>query len=275
MTILHKKKVYIVFAIIALIIIVFISYTYIKEDKPDNIRDFPEIKASGELNAVTTYDPIGYYVSGDTINGFNYELLQLLQTYTDVKINISLEADLEKSILGLTSGKYDIIVRNFPTTSPMRDTLNFTEPVAVNKLVLIQRKSKYNNGTEPIRSHLDLAGKTLFIQKNSPTKLRIENLAREIGDNIHYVEDSLYGGEQLAMKVAAHEIDYSVLDEKTAQRLSASLPEIDYETKLDFIHFEAWAVRKNAPILLDSLNKWIVKMKENPQYKKIYNSYYK
>lgn len=270
------KKAYIrLTVILGLAIIGLILYKYMPEQKSFEAKDFPEIQEIGILNIVTTYDPIGYYVSGNNINGFNYELLQLLQTYTSLKVNIHLEADLNKSISGLATGKYDVIVRNFPTTIPMRDTLNFTEPITVNNFVLVQRKKEYNNNTEPIRSHLNLAGKTIFIEKNSPIKLRIENLANEIGDNIYCTEDSLYGNEQLAIKVATNEIDYSVLDEKTAHHLSTSLPEIDFQTKLDFVHFESWAVRKTSPILLDSINSWIQKMKQTNKYNKIYNKYYK
>ena len=39
-------------------------------------RDYPEIKEEGILRLVTEYNQSGYYVAGDTIEGFQYELSQ-------------------------------------------------------------------------------------------------------------------------------------------------------------------------------------------------------
>lgn len=238
-------------------------------------RDYPEIAESGIIRVVTDYNPIGYFVSGDTIAGFNHDLLQLLQTYTPMKIEVSLESNLDKAIDALNAGKYDILARSIPVTSELRDTVSFTEPIVQNKQVLVQRKKKYNDGTEPIRSHLDLANKTLYVPKNSPAILRIRNLSHEIGDSIYIKEDDVYGSEQLAMMVASKEIDFAVCDELVAKQLSLSLPEIDYATLIGFTHFEAWAVRKNSPVLLDSLNVWINRAKGIKQYNDLIKKYYK
>lgn len=41
-------------------------------------RDYPEIKEEGILRLVTEYNQSGYYVAGDTIEGFQYELSQAI-----------------------------------------------------------------------------------------------------------------------------------------------------------------------------------------------------
>lgn len=275
MAAIAKRNLYILLGMVFLVVIAVTLSLFVFQDEEKLPRDYAQIEEEGILRVVTSYDPIGYYVSKDTIAGFNHDLLGLLQQYTDIKIEISLESSLENSIEGLQAEKYDLIARNIPLTTRIKDSLNMTEPVALNKFVLIQRKKEFNDDIDPIRSHLDLAGKTLYIHKNSPAILRIENLSREIADSIHYVEDSLYEAEQLAMMVAAKDIDFSILDEKTAQRLSKSLPEIDYATYLDFTHFEAWALRNTSPVLLDSLNSWIMQMKETKDYERIYRKYYR
>lgn len=247
-------------------------FTSQEETQP---RDYSQIEKDGALHFVTDYNSIGYYVAGDTISGFNYDLIQLLKKYTSLELDISLESNLNKSIEGLNIGRYDVLVRNIPVTSELKDSLVFTIPVAQNKQVLIQRKEKYNEGIKPIRSHLDLAKKTIYVSEDSPAILRIKNLANEIGDTIYYVEDSLYANEQLIMKVASKEIDYAVCDEKIAKKLAQSIPEIDYKTQMGFTQLEAWAIRKDAPALLDSLNKWLGDIKETPAYDAIYRKYYK
>jgi len=267
-----KYQIITLFVIIVGVIIICFS---MREDEVSP-RDYAQIEAEGILRIVTDYDPIGYYVANDsTISGFNYDLIQLLHNYTNLKIDVSLEQSLDKSIEGLMQDRYDIIVRNIPVTSLMRDSLDFTIPVAQNRLVLIQRKKEYNSDIEPIRSQLDLAGKTIYVPYNSPMILRIQNLSQEIGDSIFYIEDPLYESEQLAMMVASGEIDYSITDEKHAHAISHALPEIDSNLLLGFTHLEAWAIRPNDNVLLDSLNSWISEIKNTPDYKNICKKYYK
>ena len=140
---------------------------------------------------------------------------------------------------------------------------------------MIQRKQEFNEGVEPLRSHLALAKKTLYVPLNSPAILRIRNLSHEIGDTIYIKEDPTYGAEQLAMLVASKDIDYAVCDEKSAEKVAQSLPEIDYSTLIGFTHIEAWAVSEKSPVLLDSLNTWIKQIKDSKEYRAIYQKYYK
>lgn len=268
----NKKYIYIILAII--LVVASVLYIVFKKNRP-LVRDYAQIEKSGVLHIVTDYNPVGYYVSGDTISGFNHDLIELLKNYASFDIEVLLETSLDKSIEGLNRGKYDIVVRNIPITSELRNSLSFTESITQNRQVLIQRKKEYNDNVAPIRSHLDLSKKTIYVPHNSPAILRIKNLSHEIGDTIYYAEDNRYEAEQLIYKVAAKEIDFAVCDEKIAKRVAQSLPEIDYATYIGFTQLEAWAVRSTSSDLLDSLNVWIDRFKGTEEYTKIYNKYYK
>lgn len=269
-----KKILIIVISILILSALVLWVFVF-RKNTSSSPKDFSQIKKDGVIHFVTDYSSVGYFVSGDTIAGFNYELIELLKSQIPFKIEIMLEASLDKSIEGIQAGKYDILARNIPVTSELRETLSFTEPVAQNRQVLIQRKKEFNDDIEPIRSHLNLAKKTLHVSMNSPAILRIRNLSHEIGDTIYIEENEIYGAEQLAMLVAAREIDYAVCDERVAAKVAISLPEIDYNTLIGFTHFEAWAVNEQSPVLLDSLNVWIKEVKKTKAYNLIYKKYYK
>ncbi|MDR1882355.1 MAG: transporter substrate-binding domain-containing protein [Prevotella sp.] len=266
-----KKKIQLSAMIFIAVFIIVSVFVFRKNGRP---RDFARIRDDGVLHIVTDYNSVGYFVSGDTISGFVHDLVQLLESRVPVRIEISLEASLDKSIQGLKQGKYDIMARNIPVTSELRETLFFTEPVALNRQALIQRKKEFNGDIEPLRSHLDLAKKTLHVSASSPAILRIRNLSHEIGDTIYIKEDPTYGAEQLAMLVASKDMDYAVCDEKSAERIAGSLPEIDYYTLIGFTHIEAWAVSRKSPVLLDSLNVWIREVKESPEYSAIYRKYF-
>jgi membrane-bound lytic murein transglycosylase MltF len=66
-----------------------------------------------------------------------------------------------------------------------------------------------------------------------------------------------YTQEQILYMVAYKQIDYAVVDKRIALKNKKLFPEIDMETDISFTQLQAWAVRKNSPILLDSLNCWI------------------
>lgn len=261
---------------IVMIIIVSVLVILIKKHKADTLirRDYKEIESANTLNIVTTLDPVGYFVSSDTISGFNHELIKALQQYTNLNFKVSLEYSLEESFKKLKSGQYDIIARNIPITSDLKNTYSFTKPIVLNKLVLVQLKDP-TDGNQPIRNLLKLAKKTIYVPKSSPVELRLRNLSTEIGDTIFIVKDSVYETTQLATMVAVGDIDYTVADEKTAQILASKMPELDIETQIGFTHLEGWAVRSNSPELLDSLNAWIDRFKTTDKFSKLYSKYYK
>lgn len=237
-------------------------------------RDYPEIKQEGILRMVTEYNQSGYYVAGDTIEGFQYELSQAIAKLSGLEVQTHLEMSLAESFQELEENKCDIIARNIPITSDIKEEYLFTEPIVLNKQVLIQRTEEANKGIKPLRNQLDLAGKTLYIPKDSPARLRLQNLGHEIGDTIYVVEDELYSGEQLAIMVAKGDIDYAVCDQQIATLSQKRLPEIDIKTDISFTQLQSWAVRKDSPILLDSLNSWLDQIRKNGTFNKIYKKYY-
>jgi membrane-bound lytic murein transglycosylase MltF len=238
------------------------------------IRDLPEIQEEGVLNITTDYSQLDYYVDGDTIQGFQYELSQAISELSGLEVRINLEMNLEKSFEDLDNNRCDIIARNLPKTQALADKYLFTEPIILNKQVLVQRV-KDEGEKDVIRNQLHLAGKTVHIPKNSPARVRLENLSTEIGDSIVIVEDELYSEEQLAAMVASGDIDYTVCDKHTAAACKKLLPELDINTDVSFTQLQSWAIRKDSPILLDSLNSWLNKIKESGLYDKIYRKYYK
>ena len=216
-----------------------------RESRKGHPRDYAEIAANGTLRAATEYNSISFYVDGDTLSGFHYELIEAFIAY------------------GLLA------------TSELKDSLLLTAPIVLNRQVLVQRKMDSPDDSLFVRSQLDLAGKTLNVVKGSPSILRIRNLGNEIGDTIYINEIEKYGSEQLIALVAHGDIDYAVCDEAIARSAADSLPQIDINTAISFTQFYSWGVSKQSPVLLDSLNSWLERFKTKKEYKKIYRKYYK
>lgn len=245
-----------------------------KEKPQGHPRDYAEIAADGTLRAATEYNSISFYVDGDTLSGFHYELIEAFARDHHLKVAISPEMSFNERLEGLAEGKYDVIAYGILATSELKDSLLLTAPIVLNRQVLVQRKTDIPDDSLFIKSQLDLAGKTLHVVKGSPSILRIHNLGNEIGDTIYVKEIDKYGSEQLISLVAHGDIDYAVCDESIARAAADSLPQIDVNTAISFTQFYSWGMSKQSPVLLDSLNTWLNRFKEKREYQEIYQKYY-
>lgn len=244
------------------------------EKAPRHPRDYAAIAKEGILHAATEYNSISFYVDGDTVSGFHYELIEAFARDMGLKIGVTPVMSFEERLQGLGEGRFDVIAYDVMTTSELKDSLLLTSPITLSKQVLVQRKENGENDSLYIRSQLDLARKTLHVVKGSPSILRIQNLGNEIGDTIYIKEVEKYGSEQLMSLVAHGDIDYAVCDESIARAVVDSLPQVDINTAISFTQFYSWAVSKQSPVLLDSLNTWLGKFQKGNEYKSIYRRYY-
>ena len=220
-------------------------------------RDYPAIAESGVLRAVTEYNAVSYYASNDTVQGFDYELLNEFAKDQNLRLELTPEMSFEKRLEGITEGRYDILATETAVTTRLKDSLLFTHTLLLGKQVLVQRKPSSETDSLYIRSQLDLANKTLHVIKNSPSLLRIHNLINEIADTIYIREVDLYGAEQLIAMVAGGDIDYAVCDENIVRASIDNYPNLDIDTDISFTQFYAWAVTKHSPALRATLNVWM------------------
>ena len=245
--------------LVPVIIILALIFTFRycgKQEKPlGHPRDYAAIAKEGILRVATEYNSISFYVDGDTISGFHYELIQAFARDKRLKAEITPVMSFEERLKGLSEGRYDVIAYGILATSKLKDSLLLTSPIVLNKQVLVQRKENGENDSLYIRNQLDLARRALHVVKGSPSILRIQNLGNEIGDTIYIKEIEKYGPEQLIS-------------------LADSLSQIDINTAISFTQFYSWAVSKQSPVLLDSLNTWLDKFQKKSEYQKIYKKYY-
>lgn len=245
-----------------------------KEVRKGHPRDYAGIAAEGILRAATEYNSISFYVDGDTLAGFHYELIEAFARDHGLKVAVTPEMSFDERLEGLAEGKFDVIAYGILATSELKDSLLLSAPIVLNRQVLVQRKTDAPDDSLFIKSQLDLAGKTLNVVKGSPSILRIRNLGDEIGDTIYIKEIEKYGSEQLIALVAHGDIDYAVCDESIARAAADSLPQIDVNTAISFTQFYSWGVSRQSPVLLDSLNSWLERFKKGKEYKAIYKKYY-
>lgn len=273
------KKLLLYIISIAIVSTVFIVvFTEKRSETKYKARDYDEILESEVINAVTEYNAVSFFSDGDSISGFDYELLNEFARAKGIKANIVPEMSFEKRLNDVSRGKYDMIAISTPTTANLKDSLLFTHTLLIGKQILVQRKEDKTNKSDSayvhINSQLDLAGKTIHLIKDSPAVMRIKNLMAEIADTIYIKEISEYGPEQLLAMVSGGDIDYAVCDENIAKVYISDFPNLDIDTDISFNLFYSWGVSKRAPKLLDSLNVWLDSYIKTKEYKKLYNKYF-
>ena len=259
-------------AVLSLVIIFIFTEKEPKEDFAP--RDYAEIITSGKLRAVTVYNAISMHIQGDTLEGFDYELLSAFAQAKGIKLEITPATSFEKRFEGITEGRYDILAAPTAITTQLKDTLNFTHSLLLSRQVLVQRKKEEGKDNLYITRLLDLANRDIHVIKDSPAIVRIHNLMMEIGDTIHIHEVERYGSEQLLAMVAAGDIDYAVCEDNIAQASIQEYPNLDIQTDISFNQFYSWGVHKHSVILLDSLNSWLDEYLKTKAYQKLYKKYF-
>ena len=243
-------------------------------------NDLDKIKKKNKLVAVTDYNSTSYFIYRGTPMGYQYELLTRLADHMGVKLEVLTNNDLEKNFEWLQEGRCDLIAVNLTITKERSEEVSFSVPHTQTRQVLVQRKptgwkklSQQEINIGVIRNQLDLAGKTVYVQKNSSFASRLYHLSEEIGDSINIVEVPMET-EHLIRLVAKGEIDYTVSDENVAKVNKTYYPNLDIQTAISFPQYLAWAVRKDSKELLKEINNWLVDYKKTTEYHVIYNKYF-
>jgi membrane-bound lytic murein transglycosylase F len=244
--------------------------------------DFDAIRKRGKLIAVTDYNSTNYFIYKGEPMGFNFELLKTFSDQVGIDLELVTENHMEHAIGMLNSGEADLIAMGITVNSTRKKEMLFTEPIDETRQVLIQRKPRNWRSMSAmeldkmlIRNQLDIAGKTVYVQKGSSHAERMGTLADEIGESITIIEVP-YESEQLIKNVANGEIDYTVCDENVAQVNATYYPDIDISTPVSFPQNQAWGVRKeNSEKLLEELNSWIKVYKKTTSYALLHSKYFR
>ncbi len=237
----------------------------------------------GSLIAIVENSSTGFFIYKGRPMGYEYDLLARYAESIGVTLEIAVTNSIDSAFTMLNDGRGDILAYNLTVTKERKKRVTFTDSHFTTRQVLVQQKpenwrdlTRDQINQQLIRSQVELAGKEIYVRRNSAYAERLQNLSDEIGADIiiNEVSDSLET-EKLIARVARGEIPYTVADETVALVNASYYPEIDVSTPISFAQQIAWAVRPNADELRESINEWISEIKKTPVYNVIYNKYYK
>ena len=158
--------------------------------------------------------PLSYYIYNDTLGGMNLDMLKEFERNTGKSLKFWPVVNLHDALRKLEKGTYDMLA-SLPSDNSVKNRFITSRGVFLDRLVLIQASD--SSGYVKIKSALDLASDTVYIQQDSPAALRLENLSNEIGAHIEVIKEKELSEEYLCMKVAKGEIGLAVVNENTAR----------------------------------------------------------
>jgi membrane-bound lytic murein transglycosylase MltF len=270
---LGLKKKYQIGIVTGVVFIMLCSFLLIHSSK-EKIHDLPTILDTGRLTVLTDSSSNGFSVNGGVVSGFQYEIIKAFADTLGVELVISEQNDFKNGIDGLKSGDYDIIASFTPITTEWKKDVQFTNPIFASRQVLVQRVKSDSLQSQIVAQHLQLANDTIYIPRNSPFKMRLQNLSNEIASPIEIVEMKNMSSEQMVHLVAIGKIKSTICDELFAQKLKQKYPNIDISLPIGFIQQQAWVVHPKSTKLLEKLNEFLDDFIGSSDYWRIYRKYY-
>jgi membrane-bound lytic murein transglycosylase F len=256
-------------------------------------RDFAEITERDTLTALTTYNSTSYFLYRGQPLGYEYGLLKAFADEHDLVLKMRVVGDVDSLFILLNEGVGDVVAaRVVPSAA---DTVNvaFTDPLYRADPVVVQRSAPPDI-PDPVEETIEegaeaydttvaldrlaaedlpeevefeaklitrpsgLAGETVHVPGSSGFADRLLELSDELTGDIEVVE---VGGdvstERLIRGVATGAIDLTVSGEQLAELKEGYFTNIVARPELGEPLEVVWAVRQNAPVLLEELNNFI------------------
>ncbi len=249
--------------------------------KPFN-HDLKQIQSSGVLKVLMGFSSTNYFIYKGKPMGYEYELLTRLAQHLNVVLDIVPVRNMDKIFEKLNRGDGDIIAHGLAVTKARKKEVSFCDYHSLTQQVLIQKKPTgwrkmklHQIEKQLIRNPIHLIGRKIYVRENSAYFQRLVHLSEEIGDDIDIqIVPGEVSTEALIRQVASGSIELTIADKNIAALSKTYMSNLDIQTSISFPQRIAWAVRKNSPMLLQSVNQWLNKMKSKPDMYVIRNRYF-
>ncbi len=265
-----RLKIGISIGVVILLIGAIFLFRHVHQQK----HDLKGIMESGRLTVVTESSSSGLLVKGDTISGFQYEIIKAFADSLGVELVVTEQNDIKKCVEGLKDGDYDLIANFIPTTTQWKNELLYSNPIFTSHQVLVQYLISDSSTVNLLRKQTQLVNDTVYIAANSPNKILLEHLSNDIAAPIHILEMKNMNAEKLVRMVAEGKIKNTICEVKLAERFKNQYGNIDINMPIGFAQQQVWAVPIRSVKLLEKLNAFLYDFVGSSDYWKIYSKYY-
>ena len=178
------------------------------QEDDDVTIDLPQLKAQGEITAVTLYSSTSYFQYKMQPMGYEYELIKDFARSEGLKLNIKVAESPAKLIEMLEAGEADVVAYPIQISNRMKEKLIYCGREEQDCQVLIQRANK---GDKVITDVTELLGKDVYVKPGTKYFERLKNLDVELGGGIriHEADADTVTTEDLIGMVSQGEIPYT------------------------------------------------------------------
>jgi len=195
-----------------------------------------EIRERGELRVLTRYGPTTYYVKGNELAGFEYELTQRFAEYLNVKLKIIVPDNLGDMFNLIEHGKADMAAAGLSITPKRRDRFHFG-PVYQE----VTQQLVYRNGNRIPENITELYNGQLEVMANS-SHIELLNSYKEDIPELTWTENKELDSSGLLELVELEMIDYTIADSNDLVANQTLFPELRVAFDLSEPESLAWAM---------------------------------
>lgn len=244
-----------------------------KEGKRKVVYDFPQISQADTLRVLTLNTSTSYFLYRDQPMGYHYDMIRDFCRQQGLVPEIIVAENTRDMISMLQLGVGDLIAYNIPITNSLKDSVLFAGLQHISHQVLVQRALRDDTLITDVTG---LIGKKVTVIGSSKYRDRLMNLNNELGGGIQL--ETAYGDtlvvEDLIRSVSRGEIAYTIADDDLARLNQTYFRNLNVDLPVSFEQRSSWVVRKDAPILADSLDSWFRKKTTAPVFLRIEKRYF-
>lgn len=249
-----------------------------QKDKDQNedetyTMDLPQLKAEGEITAVTLYSSTSYFQYKMQPMGYEYDLINSFAHSQGLKLNIKVAENVTRMIEMLEAGEADVVAYPIQLNNKLKNEVIYCGREEQSCQVLIQRANK---GDKIITDVPQLIGKDVYVKPDTKFYERLRNLDVELGGGIHIkdIPGDTVTTEDLIEMVSIGKIPYTISDENTALLNKTYFWNLNVSLKVSFLQRSSWIVRKSSPDLATAINEWASDKAGNHVYKAAMKRYF-
>jgi len=195
-----------------------------------------EIRERGELRVLSRYGPTSYYVKGDSLAGFEYELAQRFAEHLNVHLKIIVPDNLGDMLTMIEQGKADIAAAGL-TITPAREEIIRFGPVYQE----VTQQLVYRQGTKKPKNLTNLSDGQLEVVANSSHVEELISQQQEIPE-LDWTENNELDSSGLLELVELQMIDYTIADSNEIAANQALFPELRVAFNVSEPQPLAWAM---------------------------------
>ncbi len=233
-------------------------------------KDWAQITRTGKLTLLTENSTLSFFEFKGKRMGFEYEILDTFCKAHHLKLEVKVVNKLGDFVRMLRKGEGDVVAANLPIALRQQKYFNYSIPYYQTYQVLVQRKSD-----SIISEPAYLAGKTVYIRKNSAYEKRLLALQEEIGATIDIrYQKTAPLAEDLIEEVANGQIHYTLAHENQARIVKDMHPNLDIATRMSFEQRIAFALRPKSKILKEKLDAFLQSYIASEAYTQLKKRYF-